>query len=338
MSLKKSLFCIALITVFVIGCFSMVSMAYADMRLKVSHQFSTEDVRAKELHALGDRITEKTKGSIKFRYYPAQSLFKAKEQWDAMVIGSLDVCYLPPIYAAGKVPELEITNFPCLFSTMAEGLKWARKPIGKKLDAIMEKKGVKNLVWGWFDGAIGSTEKQIVLPADVEGTKLRAAGKYFEYMLREAGASITSMPSPELYHALATGVLNTCITSCGSYLSYRLYEELNYMNLPVERTIWFCAGNLMMSVKTWEKLSSEQQEIFLEASAWIQNDWLPTQLRTLVDKLDSECRKANVEVHPMSLEEFNEWKELAKKTSWKHFEENVDGGKELLEMAQEALE
>ena len=81
-------------------------------------------------------------------------------------------------------------------------------------------------------GEIQSKIRQIRLPEDVKGTKLRAAGKKFEYMLKEAGASITSMPSSETYHALSTGVIDTMLTSSASFVSYRLYEVLKYINVP----------------------------------------------------------------------------------------------------------
>ena len=61
------------------------------MTLKVSHQFAAGDVRDKMARVFGDKITEKTNGEIKFRYYPAKSLYKPKEQWDAMRMGALDM-------------------------------------------------------------------------------------------------------------------------------------------------------------------------------------------------------------------------------------------------------
>jgi TRAP-type C4-dicarboxylate transport system substrate-binding protein len=175
------------------------------MVLKVSHQFAAGDVRDKMGRVFGDMVTEKTNGEIKFRHYPAKSLYKPKEQWDAMRKGALDMSCFPLDYASGKVPQLSITLMPCSVTTVKQGLSWRNKRIGKKIDAIMEQNDVKNLVWGWFDGGIGSKVRQIKLPADFQGTKLRAAGKKFEYMLQQAGASITSMPSSETYHALSTG-------------------------------------------------------------------------------------------------------------------------------------
>jgi TRAP-type C4-dicarboxylate transport system substrate-binding protein len=149
----------------------------ASMTLKVSHQFAAGDVRDQMAHVFGDMVTEKTKGEIKFRYYPASSLFKAREQWDALRKGALDISVFPLDYASGKVPELSTTLMPCAVTSVKQGLTWRNKPIGKKVDKLLEENDIKNMVWAWFDGGIGSNIRQVVLPDDVKGTKLIAAGK-----------------------------------------------------------------------------------------------------------------------------------------------------------------
>ncbi len=60
------------------------------LTLKVSHQFAAGDVRDQMARVFGDMVTKKTNGEIKFRYYPAKSLYKPKAQWDAMREGALD--------------------------------------------------------------------------------------------------------------------------------------------------------------------------------------------------------------------------------------------------------
>jgi TRAP-type C4-dicarboxylate transport system substrate-binding protein len=42
-----------------------------------------------------------------------------------------------------------------------------------------------------------------------------------------AGASIASMASSEIYNAMQTGVLNAANTSSSSFMSYRIYEQVN---------------------------------------------------------------------------------------------------------------
>ncbi|MGA9538356.1 MAG: TRAP transporter substrate-binding protein DctP [Desulfobacterales bacterium] len=316
---------------------SPMCAADASMTLKVSHQFAAGDVRDQMAHVFGDMVTEKTKGEIKFRYYPASSLFKAREQWDALRKGALDIAVFPLDYASGKVPELSITLMPCAVTSVKQGLTWRNKPIGKKVDKLLEENDIKNMVWAWFDGGIGSNVRQVVLPDDVKGTKLRAAGKKFEYMLKEAGASITSMPSSETYHALSTGVIDTMLTSSASFVSYRLYEVLKYINAPRDYSIWYMAENLIVSKKTWDRLSPEQQKIFLEVAEWMHTNWVDQNTKDGVDKLIEEYTKAGVQIHYMNQAEFDQWLEFAKKTAWKEYAEAVPGGQEYLDLALEAM-
>jgi len=316
---------------------SPMCAADASMTLKVSHQFAAGDVRDQMAHVFGDMVTEKTKGEIKFRYYPASSLFKAREQWDALRKGALDISVFPLDYASGKVPELSITLMPCAVTSVKQGLTWRNKPIGRKVDKLLEENDIKNMVWAWFDGGIGSNVRQVVLPDDVKGTKLRAAGKKFEYMLKEAGASITSMPSSETYHALSTGVIDTMLTSSASFVSYRLYEVLKYINAPRDYSIWYMAENLIVSKKTWDRLSPEQQKIFLEVAEWMHTNWVDQNTKDGVDKLIEEYSKAGVQIHYMNQAEFDQWLEFAKKTAWKEYAEAVPGGQEYLDLALEAM-
>ena len=317
--------------------FSPGIVGAGSMTLKVSHQFAAGDVRDQMARVFGDKVTEMTKGEIKFRYYPAKSLYKPKEQWDALRKGALDMSVFPLDYASGKVPQLSITLMPCAVTSVAQGMTWRNKPIGKKVEKLMEDNGVRNLVWAWFDGGVGSKIRQIVLPADVKGTKLRAAGKKFEFMLREAGASITSMPSSETYHALSTGVLDTMLTSSASFVSYRLYEVLSYINAPRDYSIWYMAENLIISQKTWERLTPEQQKVFPEVAEWMNANWVAPNFKSLVDKLIAEYTKAGVQIHYMNKAEFDQWLEFAKGTAWKEFANSVDGGQEYLDLALDAM-
>jgi TRAP-type C4-dicarboxylate transport system substrate-binding protein len=171
----------------------------------------------------------------------------------------------------------------------------------------------------------------------VKGTKLRAAGKKFEFMMREAGASVTSMPSSETYHALATGVLDTMLTSSASFVSYRLYEVLKYINAPRDFSIWYMAENLCISTSTWNKLTPDQQKVFLEVAEWMHENWIYQNFKSLTDNLVKEYTKAGVEIHYMDKAEFDEWLRFAKKTAWKDYAETVKGGQELLDLAVEAM-
>ena len=313
-------------------------MVGAAMTLKVSHQFAEGDVRDQLVKAFADSVTKKLGKEIAFRIYPASSLYKPKEQWDAMKQGALDLAVFPLDYASGKAPELSITLMPCSVSSMKQAMGWRDKPIGQRVSKIIEANGVKVLVWTWLDGGIGSTVHQVILPEDAKGLKMRAAGKKFEYMLKEAGASITSMPSSEIYHALSTGVLNSCLTSSSSFVSYRLYEQLKFMNVPRDYAIWYMAEPLVISLKTWKRLKPEQQKVFTEVALDMEKNWVIPHFSKDTESLIHEFSKAGVKLHYMTKDEFNKWLDFARKTAWKNFEETVPHGKELLNLAIQAME
>jgi len=305
---------------------------------KVSHQWAEGDVRDRMARAFGDLVTERTGGSIQFTYYPAKALFPPKEQWDALRIGALDIMVLPLDYASGKVPQLSITLMPCITPNMESALSWKDKPIGKKVDEILLENGVRHVIWAWCDGGPASKRNQIILPEDVDGHKMRAAGKKFEFMLREAGAAITSMPSSELYHALATGVLDSGLTSSASWCSYKLYEQVDYINVARDYAIWYMEEGLYIGTKSYDKMSPEQQEIFDACAAEIQDTWVLPNFMEDVENVTKFFGEAGVEMHYMTGDEWNVWLEFAKKTAWKDFADNVEGGQELLDMALAALD
>ena len=92
---------------------------------------------------------------------------------------------------------------------------------------------------------------------------IRAAGPAFEEMLVAAGASISSMPSSEIYTAMQTGVLDATNTSSASFVSYRLYEQVKCLTAPGANALWFMYEPVLMSKKVFDGLTPEQQHALL---------------------------------------------------------------------------
>ncbi len=236
----------------------------APRELRISHQFAEGDARHDLAAAFAKAVEEKTKGELTFKVFPSQALFKAAAQYDAMLKGALDMSIFPLAYASGKVPELDITLMPCIIPGVDEGMAWRNKEIGQRVEKICEDKGHE-------DPHLALVRRRHRQPGQTgdpapEDAKLkfRAAGKMFEFMLNAQGASITSMPSSEIYMALQTRVLDACLTSAESFVSYRLYEQLEYFNTPDNYSIWYMCEPLVISMKTWESLPPDQQKIFEE--------------------------------------------------------------------------
>jgi TRAP-type C4-dicarboxylate transport system substrate-binding protein len=84
-------------------------------------------------------------------------------------------------------------------------------------------------------------------------------------MLVAAGASISSMPSNEIYTGLQTGVLDATNTSSASFVSFRLYEQVKCLTAPGENALWFMYEPVLMSKKVFGGLSKAQQDAIMAA-------------------------------------------------------------------------
>jgi TRAP-type C4-dicarboxylate transport system substrate-binding protein len=300
---------------------------------KVTHQWAVDDVRDRMMREFGNLVKQRSGGSIDFLYYPNQALFKARDTWDALRTGACDMAVLPLDYASGKVPDLSITLMPCLVQSIEQGLSWKDKPIGKEVDKILLDYGVRHVIWAWCDGAPGSKKAQIKLPSDVKGTKLRAAGRKVEYMFEQAGAAISSMPSAEIYSAMATGVLDSALTSCASWVTFRLYEQCKYINVPRDNCMWFMEEGLLMSEKKYQRMTENQKKVFNECAKEIQDTWVLQNFKKDTQELIRLFNQSGAEMHYMTKEEWNTWKDFAQKTAWKNFVETSAKGQQLLDMA-----
>jgi TRAP-type C4-dicarboxylate transport system substrate-binding protein len=184
----------------------------------------------------------------------------------------------------------------------------------------------------WLAGGFASKKTCILGPDTMQGQVTRAAGKAFEQMLVGAGASIASMPSSEIYNGMQTGVLDAANTSSGSFVSYRLYEQVKCLTAPGENALWFMYEPILMSKKSFDKLNKAQQDALMAAGK-VAEDFFFDAAKGLDDKLVKVYKDAGVEVVAMTPEQAHAWREIANETSYKSFSENVKGGDELIKKA-----
>tara|TARA_Y100000748_G_scaffold146685_1_gene122814 strand:- start:305 stop:1027 length:723 start_codon:yes stop_codon:yes gene_type:complete len=218
-----------------------VGSAYA-VTLKASHQWpgtpradGTYDVRHEMVQIIADEVAKANVG-MDIRVYPAKSLYKPKEQWKPMTTGQLDISAFPLAYAAKFHPEFDITLMPGMVKNHKHALRVNKSPMMDEIRKIMDDAGVIVLSDAWLAGGFASKTKCIKNPSDAKGQVMRAAGKAFNQMLAAAGAGIQKMPSSEIYTGLQTGVLTGANTSSGSFVSYKIYEQVKCATPP---GIWF---------------------------------------------------------------------------------------------------
>lgn len=308
-------------------------LGQADTTLKASHQWpgGKGDVRDEMVQMIA-REVEKANVGLKVQVYPGSSLVKPKEQWGALVKGQIDLSAFPLDYASGRHPQFSATLMPGLVKNHDHAKRLNKSPFMDDIKKIINDAGVIVVSDAWLAGGFASKKNCILWPKDIQGQVTRAAGPAFEQMLAGAGASISSMPSSEIYTAMQTGVLDATNTSSGSFVSYRIYEQAKCLTAPGDYALWFMYEPILMSKMSWSKLNAAQQAAVMSAGQKAE-DYFFGEAKKLDDTMVDVYKKNGVQVVTMSGEQAAAWKKIADDTSYKNFSTKVPGGKELIKKA-----
>jgi TRAP-type C4-dicarboxylate transport system substrate-binding protein len=315
------------------ACLSLLSAAEAQTILRASHQFpgGKGDVRDDMVQMIAKEGKEANVG-LEIQVYPGASLFKPEQQWNVMTSGQLDITLFPLDYASGKVRAFSATLMPGLVRNHDHALRLNQSQFMKDVRAKIQQNDAIVLSDAWFGGGMASKRGCIRNPEDVKGLKFRAAGATFAAMWQQAGASIVSIPSNEIYNAFQTGVAEGTDTSMGSFVSFRLYEIAKCLTEPGDNALWFMYEPVLMSKKSFARLNKQQQKVLLKAGQDAQKFY-----EGKAKQVDADASKIykehGVEVTSLTAEQHAQWIELAKQSSYREFAKDVPDGQKLIDEA-----
>ena len=265
---------------FVAGAIASVPLSVAAPRLlaqsvttlKISHQFpgatgNEGDFRDRLCKQFAAEVEKRTNGGLKFEVYPNSSLMKVNTQFASMRRGALDMSLVPLSYAGGEVPETNIGLMPALVPSYEVGSAWKNAEVGKMLNQVMLEKGIVIVTWIWQAGGVASRTKPLVAPDDAKGMKVRGGSREMDLMFKDAGASVLSLPSNEIYAAMQTGAMDAALTSSTSLISYRLEEVSKFLTSGRSKSYWFMFEPLLMSKQIFDKLPKAQQDAIMSVGA-----------------------------------------------------------------------
>jgi TRAP-type transport system periplasmic protein len=307
--------------------------ASAQTVLKASHQFpgGKGDPRDEMVQIIA-REAKAANVGLDIQVYPGASLFKPNDQWNALVNGQLDISSFPLDYASGKVGAFSATLMPGLVRNHERAARLNGSDFMKEIRAKIDKAGVVILADAWLAGAVASKRGCIRKPEDIKGQKIRSAGPTFAAMWQQAGASIVNIPSNEVYNALQTGVAEATDTSTGSFVSFRIYEQVKCVTAPGENALWFMYEPVLMSKRSFNRLSKEQQDVLMKAGKKSE-EYFNTESKKLDEQMVEAFKKNGVEVATLTPEEYDAWLKIAQESSYKQFASEVSDGKKLIDAA-----
>ena len=230
--------------------------AQAPIVIKFSHVVAIDTPKGKASEFFAKKAAELTKGKVKVEVYANSTLYKDKEELEALQLGAVQML-APSLAKFGPlgVKEFEVFDLPFIFDNTAELHKVTQGPVGKQLMAKLEPKGIKGLAF-WDNGFKSfSANKALRTPEDFKGLKMRIqSSKVLEAQMRAVGALPQVMAFSEVYQALQTGVVDGTENPHSNLYTQKMHEVQKYLTITEHGYLGYA---VIVNKKFWDGLPAD---------------------------------------------------------------------------------
>ncbi|SIQ71637.1 C4-dicarboxylate-binding protein DctP [Aromatoleum tolulyticum] len=235
---------------------SAAAVAADPLVIKFSHVVANDTPKGKAADKFKELAEKYTKGAVKVEVYPNSTLYKDKEEMEALQLGAVQML-APSLAKFGPlgVKEFEVFDLPYIFDGYDDLHKVTQGPVGKQLLGKLEARGIKGLAF-WDNGFKSlSANTPIKAPEDVKGKKLRVqSSKVLEEQMRALGAIPQVMAFSEVYQALQTGVVDGTENPHSNLYTQKMHEVQKHMTLTDHGYLGYA---VITNKKFWDGLPAE---------------------------------------------------------------------------------
>ncbi len=208
-------------------------------------------------------IETATGGKLKIQIHAGASLFKAPEIKRAVQGNQAQIGEILLVNFENENALYGADGVPFLATSYADATKlWkAQKPM---IAALLEKQGMAVLyAVPWPPQGIYS-KKPLNSAADMKGLKFRSYSPATSRLAEIVGAQPVTIQAAELPQALATGVVESFISSGSTGYDSKTYEHIKNW---YDTQAWLPKNAIIVNKKAWDALGKGEQEAVSKAAA-----------------------------------------------------------------------
>jgi C4-dicarboxylate-binding protein DctP len=228
----KHVFAFAAAAALALG-FAVPAGAQQPIVIKFSHVAAADTPKGQAAEQFKKLAEERTKGRVKVEVFANSTLYKDKEELDALQLGSVQMLApVPGKFGPIGLAEFEAFDLPYLFPDLDAVHKVCNGPVGTALLKKLETKGLVGLAF-WDNGfRVMSANKPIHVPADMKGLKMRInSSKVNAAIMKSVGAIPQTVAFSEVYQALETGVVDGTEGPLSNLYTQKQYEVQKQVTL-----------------------------------------------------------------------------------------------------------
>jgi C4-dicarboxylate-binding protein DctP len=228
--------------------------------IKFSHVVAIDTPKGRGAERFKQLAEERTGGRVRVELYPNSTLYKDKEELEALQLGAVQML-APSVSKFGPlgVKEYEAFDLPYIFPDKAVLARVTEGPIGQALFAKLEPQGIKGLAY-WDNGfKVMTANRPLRMPDDFRGLKMRIqSSKVLDAQFRALGANPQVLAFSEVYQAMQTGVVDGSENTPSNVYTQKMHEVQKYLTLSNHGYIGYA---VITNKKFWEGLPPDIRTI-----------------------------------------------------------------------------
>ena len=236
--------------------FSLAASAQQPLVIKFSHVVAVDTPKGKAAEFFKAKAEELTKGKVKVEVYANSTLYKDKEEMEALQLGAVQML-APSLAKFGPigVKEFEAFDLPFMFDGYEALRKVTLGPVGRQLLDKLDSKGIKGLAY-WDNGFKSfSANTPLKAPTDLKGKKFRIqSSKVLDEQMRALGALPQVIAFSEVYQALQTGVVDGTENPISNLYTQKMHEVQKHLALTEHGYLGYA---VITNKKFWDGLPSD---------------------------------------------------------------------------------
>jgi TRAP-type C4-dicarboxylate transport system substrate-binding protein len=237
--------------------------AQAQTKWDMPTAYPATNFHTENIQQFANDVAKASGGKLNVTVHANASLFKAPEIKRAVQGGQAQIGEILLVNFANEDPMYEIDGIPFLAASYGDALK-LYKATRKPLEDRLAKQGMMLLfAVPWPPQGIYS-KKEIKSAADMKGLKWRAYSPATAKIAELVGATPVTIQAAELPQALATGVVDSYMSSGSTGYDSKTFEHLKFW---ADTQAWLPKNAIIASRKAFDALDKPTQDAVMKAAA-----------------------------------------------------------------------
>ena len=271
--------------IFAAAVLALAAGANAQTKWDMPTPYAATNFHTENIQQFANDVDKATAGKLKIQVHANASLLKMNEIKRGIQSGQVQIGEILLTAYSNESPLLELDGIPFLATGYADSMK-LYKASRKALDELFSKQGMKILFSvPWPPQGIYS-KKPLASAADLKGSKWRAYSPATAKVAELVGATPVRIEAAELSQALATGGVESYMSSGSTGFDTKTYEHIKNW---YDTQAWLPKDAVLVSQKAFDALDKPTQDALLKAAAEAEtrgwkvseekNDWYKVQLK-----------------------------------------------------------